>query len=220
MTIGREPNVVSNVRPTQIQQLQALDDSVGLRVRLLGPMAVTSHGMPIGIASKKSRALLAYLVLRGGAEISRNLLTGLLWGERSEGQARASLRQGLSELRAALAGSDPQPIVANREAVTWRPKSAWVDATVLASAAGSTDDAVIRAATELIGGELLEGLSIAEPGFDQWLRAERQRFRLIACSLHARLMESAERRGSLETALASGLKLLSLDPLQESATAR
>ena len=135
MTVGREPNVVSNVRPTQIQQLQALDDSVGLRVRLLGPMAVTSHGMPIGIASKKSRALLAYLVLRDGAEISRNVLTGLLWGERSEGQARASLRQGLSELRAALAGSDPQPIVASREAVTWRPESAWVDATVLASAA-------------------------------------------------------------------------------------
>ena len=122
MAVSRKPNVVSNVRPTQIQQLQALDDSAGLRVRLLGPMAVTSHGMPIGIASKKSRALLAYLVLRDGAEISRNVLTGLLWGERSEGQARASLRQGLSELRAALAGSDPQPIVADREAVTWRPE--------------------------------------------------------------------------------------------------
>ena len=83
---------------------------------------------------KKSRALLAYLALREGAEVSREVLIGLLWGERSEGQARASLRQALSELRLHSAGSGPHPIVATKEAVTWVPGSAWIDAAVLAAA--------------------------------------------------------------------------------------
>jgi hypothetical protein len=51
--------------------------------------------------------------------MSRTLLTGLLWGERSESQARASLRQTLSELRAALAPSASKAILATKEAVTW-----------------------------------------------------------------------------------------------------
>src|SRR5947207_3461112 len=61
----------------------------------------------------------------------------------------------------------------------------------------------------------MEGLALGESGFEQWLTAERERFRLFACGIHARLMERAERDGRLEEALAYGLKLLSLDPLQE-----
>ena len=215
MDSRREPNVVSNVNRAQIRHLQAANGGAGLRVRLLGPMTITNAGSPIGIAQKKSRALLAYLALREGAEVSREVLIGLLWGERSEGQARASLRQALSELRAAFSGSGAHPIVATREAVKWVPGSAWIDAAVLVAAGGSTDDAEMRVVAELVGGELLEGLSVGEPGFDQWLRAERERFHLLTCSLHARLMDSAERRGNLEEALVSGLRLLSLDPLQE-----
>ena len=50
--------------------------------------------------------------------------------------------------------------------------------TVLESAADSGDDGALRDAAELIGGELMEGLSIGEAGFEQWLAAERERFRL------------------------------------------
>ncbi|NJO35577.1 MAG: hypothetical protein HC869_23375 [Rhodospirillales bacterium] len=94
-------------------------------------------------------------------------------------------------------------------------ESAWIDASALAAAAASTDDAALRVAVELIGGELMEGLSVDEAGFEQWLQTERERFRVLACSVHARLMARAEQSGRLQEALASGLKLLSLDPLQE-----
>ena len=145
-------------------------------------MVVTVAGSPIGIPSKRTRALLAYLALREGAEISRDVLVGLLWGERGQAQARASLRQSLSELRAALAGSDPQPILAGRETLTWRSGSAWVDAAAVAAAASSTDDAIVQTTASLIAGELLEGLFVGEPSFDQWLSAERQRFHQTACA--------------------------------------
>ena len=85
----------------------------------------------------------------------------------------------------------------------------------MASAASSQDDDTLEEAAALIGGELMEGLAVDEPAFEQWLASERERFRLLAASTYGRLMDLAERDGRLEAALTSGLKLLSLDPLQE-----
>ena len=146
-----------NVSETQNRQLEAPDGAAHLEIRLLGPIAITRGGKSVAIASKKARALLGYLALREGAEISRDILTGLLWGERSEGQARASLRQTLSELRSALAGPSQHPIVATKEAITWKPGTTWIDARVVATASSSQDEASLSEAAKLIGGELMEG---------------------------------------------------------------
>jgi TolB-like protein len=203
---------MANVKTTQVRQLQSM---AGARIRLLGPMMVTIDDRAVPIAAKKARALLGYLVLREGAEVARGILTGLLWGERSEGQARASLRQTLSELKSSLGERASSSILASKEAVVWVKGSAWIDAKVVESAAASSDEDELRRAAEIAGGELMEGLSVGEAGFEQWLTTERERFRLLACGIHSRLMEEAEQGGRLEEALAHGLKLLSLDPLQE-----
>jgi TolB-like protein/DNA-binding SARP family transcriptional activator len=212
---GREPNVVGNVKTAQDRQLRSVEGAAGLRIRLLGPMAIAIDGRPVAVTSKKARALLGYLALREGTAVARSVLTGLLWGERSEGQARASLRQTLSELRGTLGKSASSSIVASKETVTWAAGLAWIDAKVLEAAAGSGDEDALRDAAELLGGELMEGLSIGEAGFEQWLTIERERFRLLACNIRSRLMAEAEYGGRLEEALAQGLQLLSLDPLQE-----
>lgn len=216
-TIGghREPNVVGNVSAAQNRQLRSFETEAGLHVRLLGSVRITIDGRSVAIASKKARALLSYLALREGTEVPRSVLTELLWGERSDGQARASLRQTLSELRTALAGSAEHSIIATKEHITWVSGSAWIDAKVLESAARSKEEDTLREAADLIDGELIEGLSISEAGFERWLAGERERFRLIACGIYARLEERAELSGKLEEALSLGLKLLSLDPLQE-----
>ena len=206
---------MSNVKTAQVRHLRSAEDAVGLRLHLLGPMTITLDGRPVAIAAKKARALLGYLALREGAEVSRGVLTGLLWGERSEGQARASLRQTLSELKSALGEAASSSILASKEAVVWVQGSAWIDARLVEGAAGSADDAVLREAAELASGEVMEGLSIGEAGFEQWLATERERFRLLACTIYARLMERAEQGGRLEEALTHGLKLISFDPLQE-----
>jgi TolB-like protein/DNA-binding SARP family transcriptional activator len=212
---SRGPNVVGNVNTAQNQRLRSAEGATGLRIRLLGPMAIANDGRAVAIASKKARALLGYLALREGAEVSRSVLTGLLWGERSESQARASLRQTLSELRGALAGSAQQSIIASKEAITWAPGSAWIDAKVLETTAASEDGDALRDAAELVGGDLMEGFSIGESAFEQWLATERERFRQLACRVCGQIMVRAEHRGRLEEALTYGLKLLSLDPLQE-----
>jgi DNA-binding SARP family transcriptional activator len=139
----------------------------------------------------------------------------LLWGERSEGQARASLRQALASLRRALGEVARDALAASSGTVVLVPGSAWIDAREMESLAASGNPETLRAAADLIGGELMEGLAIAEPGFEDWLAAERERLRRIACGIHGRLMRDAERDGRLEEGLAHGLELLALDPLQE-----
>jgi TolB-like protein len=206
---------VTNVKTAQVRQLRSEAGAAGLRLRLLGPVMVTIDGRPVAIAAKKARALLGYLALREGAEVARGLLTGLLWGERSEDQARASLRQTLSELKGALGETASSSILASKGAIAWAQGSAWIDAGQVERAADSTDEAALREAAALTGGELMEGLIVAEAGFELWLTAERERFRLLACDIHARLMERAERDERLEEALAHGLKLISFDPLRE-----
>ncbi|QIG47585.1 tetratricopeptide repeat protein [Nordella sp. HKS 07] len=214
---GRELKVVVNVNTVQNQGLRSPAGATGLRIRirLLGPISITSDGGPIAIPSKKARALIGYLVLREGTAIARTSLTGMLWGERSEDQARASLRQTLSELRGALEDTAQHLIIATKETLAWVPGSAWIDAKVLEAAATSKDDGALREAAELVVGDLMEGLSVGEASFEQWLVTERERFRLLACTVYAQLVERTEHSGKLEEALFFGLKLLSLDPLQE-----
>jgi DNA-binding SARP family transcriptional activator/Tfp pilus assembly protein PilF len=208
----RQSSVMGNVKTAQNRHLQP--PGTGLEIRFFGPMTAQIDGKTIAIPSKKTRALLAYLMQREGVEIARTSLTGLLWGERSEAQARASLRQSLSELRGLL-GEAADALVATKESITWTAGMAWVDTRALETAAKSEDSARLDEAASLFTGEFLEGLSIDEAGFDEWLTSERERFRLAAASMYARLMQSAEQHGRLEEAITHGLKLLNIDPLQE-----
>ena len=110
---------MGNVSTTQNRQLRSSKIEAGLHVRLLGPVRITIDGRSVAIASRKARALLSYLALREGTEVPRSVLIELLWGERSDGQARASLRQTLSELRTVLGGSAEHSIIATKENITW-----------------------------------------------------------------------------------------------------
>ena len=206
---------MANVNKSQNRQLRASESRAGLRIRLLGPVAVEIDGVPVVIASKKARALLGYLVQRGGTGVARNTITGLLWSERGEEQARASLRQTLSELRATLTKAGQKPFNASNESIIWARGSAWIDSKELESAAQSDDDEKLRETALLIRGEFMEGLSVDEAAFEHWLAGERERFRQLVCTVHSRLIDRAERSGDIEEALNHGLKLILLDPLQE-----
>jgi TolB-like protein/two-component SAPR family response regulator len=217
MSSHRQPGVMSNVKKTQNRQLQATVVADSLRICLLGPVSVEIDGKPVVIASKRARALLAYLVRRQGAEAGRGVLTGLLWGDRSEAQARASLRQALSELRAALTDASPLPLSANNESVTWTPGSTWVDTEELEKALASTGIDALRNTVKLVRGEFMEGFALDEPAFDQWLATEREHFHQLTYATHFRLIEQAEADGEFDAAINYGLKLVSLNPLGEQA---
>src|SRR5262245_56463627 len=74
-----------------------------IRIQTLGGLQVFSReGRPLAVPSRKAQALLAYLAMARGRPQSRDKLSALLWEDRGEVQARASLRQELTVLRKVL----------------------------------------------------------------------------------------------------------------------
>ena len=72
-------------------------------VNLLGQFEVIgARGQRLTVRSRRSRALLACLVLETGDSWTRARLATLLWDKRSEHQGRSSLRQELVQLRKSL----------------------------------------------------------------------------------------------------------------------
>lgn len=82
--------------------------SLTARLRLIGEFRLTGfRGEPVSIVSRRARAILAYLALTTPEHAAtRERLCGLLWSDRGETQARASLRQCLVELKEATAAAD------------------------------------------------------------------------------------------------------------------
>jgi predicted ATPase/DNA-binding SARP family transcriptional activator len=83
-----------------------MSPSVGLEVRLLGPIEVRRDGTPIQLGGPRQRALLALLAVQPGRARSVDELVEELWsGEPSEA-AGPSLRTYVARLRRSLAGDD------------------------------------------------------------------------------------------------------------------
>lgn len=146
-----------------------------LRARLFGAFGIAwpdgASALPPG---RKARALLACLLLAGDQGLTRERLASLLWSRSAEEQARASLRQALSELRALTAGETPV-VQVDRIGAKVVPGRVRTDLDVLVDA-GRGDDA--SALTDAIGDELRELLSDLngiDDSFDDWLRNERVR---------------------------------------------
>ncbi len=71
-----------------------------LQLILLGHFdCLLSSGERISFSMRKAEVLLAYLALAPGIRHPRERLINLLWSDRSEEQARNSLRQCLSAIR-------------------------------------------------------------------------------------------------------------------------
>lgn len=70
-----------------------------------GFQARLEPGLPLTLPTRKAQALLAYLTLLPDPPPHRDSLAVLLWPDRTDHQARASLRHALHELRRALVAS-------------------------------------------------------------------------------------------------------------------
>src|SRR5579864_8198777 len=101
---------------------------VVVRMRLIGQMeAWTLTSENVLPAGRKTRALLAVLALSSPRPALRGRLAELLWSRRPEEQARASLRQEIHRLLEALAPVGAQILSINRDHLSLRPGSVWID---------------------------------------------------------------------------------------------
>lgn len=165
--------------------------------------------------SKKAQALLAYLALAPGQAHPRTKLAALLWGERSDEQARNSLRQALHVIRRPFEIEGGGPLLVDASSVKLDPVATAVDVTAFRRLAAQGTGEALGEAARLYGGELLEGLSVGEAMFESWLMAERTRLHEMAVRVFSGLLAEHVETEAWEAGIETALQLIALDPLQE-----
>jgi DNA-binding SARP family transcriptional activator len=177
-----------------------------MAIHLLGrPRIVPAAGEGYQFRSRKSWAILAYLILASRAP-TRAELASLLFGE-ADDPGRA-LRWSLAEIRRALGEGgavEGDPVVLRLPAATG------VDVTAVTR--GTWEDAIeVRG----LGTELLEGMAVrGAAAFETWLLSEQRR---VAAASEAILHEAAlgsMARGEFGTALGYAVRAAAMRPLDE-----
>jgi TolB-like protein/DNA-binding SARP family transcriptional activator len=140
----------------------------------------------------------------------------MLWSGRTEDSARQNLRQCLTALRKGCQNGETVPIFAEGDLLRLDPARVIVDVGEFEDTVRGRDPTALARAFELCRGELLEGLNIEEGPFDEWLIGERRRLNAMAIEGLNQLLQHQQQQAEREAAMQTALRLLIIDPLQES----
>ncbi len=188
------------------------------QLNLLGGFELRSEdGQVLPLSSGKSKAMLARLAVASGRPVPRAQIVAMLWGDRGDEQARGSLRQTLSVLRKALNDAKGEILVSVTDGVSLDSERVHCDAAEFEHLAGNDRREDLERAASLCRGPFLNGFDLREAGFDDWLRAERQRLADLAAVTMWTLATMCERDGDTTAALSFAGQLLDIDPLREDA---
>jgi DNA-binding SARP family transcriptional activator len=189
--------------------------SGAVEVRVLGDLEVRIRGGKAALpASKKTRALLGYLVVTGSPQL-REHLCDLLW--QGPDDPRGSLRWSLTKLRGVVG---ERCIRADRERAEFLGQGVDCDLTgvrgTLAAGVRETSTEALRGALARFRGELLEGLDLADCfRWHEWCVAQREAMRTLRVEVLATLVE--RHAGEPEAALGYARQRLAIDPISEAA---
>lgn len=173
------------------------------------------HAQTLTFPTRKSEALLAYLATLSDFRHRREQLTELLWGDVPSAQGRHSLRQTLTDIRAALGPDAHHLLRTSEDTVELAPGKVWLDADVLEAMIRRRSRRSVEAACSLYRGDFLAGFNVREAQFEAWLNVERTRFKQRAIEAYETHVRSLMAARSITEAIQSALRLAALDPLQE-----
>lgn len=180
--------------------------SARLRLSLIGPIGAWNLGSDdVAPRGRKSRALLALLAL-SDAHVPRERAAALLWSRSGPDQARASLRQAVHELQAALSPCGAPVLVAERDALRLEQALLWCDAREVAAATPARPQAL-----DLLTAPLAEDLDGIDRAFDGFLADQRARLSDHATATARALWEAA----GPATRLPAAKRLLAIRPEAE-----
>jgi DNA-binding SARP family transcriptional activator len=189
-----------------------------LEIRVLGELAVARGTKELPLpGSKKTRALLGYLVVARGRPQPRQRLCELFWDGPDD--PRAALRWSLTKIRPLIDETGGARLVADREHVAFETRGAKIDLVsveeIVASMEAASLDA-LRRAEGLYRGELLEGLDLPECyRYHEWCIGEREAARRVRVAVLSKLADRLA--DEPEEALAYARSRVAVDPLAESA---
>lgn len=189
-------------------QLIPLRTQAQLRLRLFGHMAGSVRGCDIALPrTRKTRALLAILLLAAPRPVLREHVTALLWSMREREQARASLRQCVHEVQSFLSQLGLPELQTGRQHLQIDSHAIWVDAVALARATSAQPEVL-----KLVHGGLLEDLRGLDPAFTVWIIDQERRLRNGAATLAAHVLEQQTEAGAV---IMAARRLVGIAPTHE-----
>ena len=187
-----------------------------LELRFLGGIDIFLDNKSLtALKSKKGKALLCYLAVTG-VEHSRSTLSGLLWTDLSEENARANLRKMLSRIKPHLSSY----LIITRETIAFNQEAPYrLD--VAEFEAGTTSGSEILRLQESISlykGDFLEGFHLPDaPLFDEWAQSQRARQRGIALESLNTLVNHFIDSKKYAAGISYARQLLAIEPWHEEA---
>jgi DNA-binding SARP family transcriptional activator/predicted ATPase len=204
-----------------------------LSLSLLGPFQVTLDGEPVtGFESNKVRALLAYLAVEASQPHPRTVLAGLLWPDRPDQAAFASLRNALSNLRNAIGDRArfgdrhaTLPLLQiTRETIQFDPASDhWLDVAAFQTLVETTEadrpaHERLEEAVALYRGDFLAGFSVRDsPEFENWALLMRERLQRQVLDALRRLVAHYESNSDVARGSEIAWRWAELAPWEEEA---
>jgi TolB-like protein/Tfp pilus assembly protein PilF len=183
-----------------------------LSIKLLGDCSfLDPEGRDVSLPTRKARALLAYLALAPNQWHNRERLAGLLWSDRKERLARHSLTQALGSIRKLGEALTTDLVETEGDRVRMSSLAVNLDVTTFRELI-TTDPS---AASALYSGPLLDGFSVPDPAFEEWLTTERARLHSEACRAFETAATQAARDGDTARAIELSRRLLALDSYRE-----
>lgn len=152
-----------------------LSSGVRLKLSVLGGFKLEfSSGGPVSIVHRKASGLLAYLALNPNRSETRERLAGLLWSDRGEEQARASLRQTLKQLRVIFDEIEFDGFVTERQHVSLSFDRLAVDLHEIAKTLDSDTVPTDLIDCDSVPEKILYGFETLGQSFSAWLHVVRQ----------------------------------------------
>ncbi len=188
------------------------------KVSLLGDFRLhTTDDEDVAIRGKKNAALLASILLEPEKRINRGTAEALLWSQRSTPQAKASLRQSLSELREQLEGFSNVELITSRRDISVALNEIILDVDEIVGVAASDSIAEKIRFADHCEGEFLKGLNIHDPAFEDWVYARRLHFNDLYQGILKDLLFELDPKGDADETKHIAFKLLESDLCSETA---
>lgn len=181
----------------------------GPQIFLFGSPRVILNERPLPpFPTHKCRELFSYLVVHANRSHSRAMLAGLLWPEKTEEKARASLSTEIWRLRGVLRSLQDHLFLARDEA-GFMIEPDRVDVHWFKELIQKQDYPSLTQAVELYKNDFLDGC------YSDWCLLIREQLKDSLISVLEKLLHYHEARGNWAEAISHAKLLISYDPLRE-----
>jgi TolB-like protein/DNA-binding SARP family transcriptional activator len=176
-------------------------------------MAVrNSDGDLVEGLGRKSKSILCLLALAKDFATTRERAAGLVWSDRSETQARSSLRQELAQIRRQCGA---KTIGANKQSIWLVPELVSIDVQKFHEAIKLDTSEALETAGLLYSGAFMDGHQSKSDSFEDWMETERRTLENRAHDVMIWLAQSYRDKCQYKHAANWAEQAIRIDPLSE-----